>query len=265
MAQPLRKPTFLWQGLLIVLPVAVLAVVGAWSLRQDKALARQEAADRAQALAEDLVPKLWAEITAVTETDQQGYHAFEVDSAGKLLFPPPYSPTPRPLNPTGLTLEQARLWLAAQRAEAGRQDPQAVLNAYSAFVVSSPPSNFTATAQFASGLLLTQQGDRTQAADRFELVLEQYPDAVGESGLPLGPLAQLKLNELKKIWPTVPFGGAKVGAGAASPSFLLRLLACPGHADGFRQEEDHHRRRAAVLEEPQTALGRPVAAGRRCD
>jgi hypothetical protein len=34
-----RKPTFFWQAVLIVLPVAVLAEVGLFSLRQDKALA----------------------------------------------------------------------------------------------------------------------------------------------------------------------------------------------------------------------------------
>src|SRR6266536_2754426 len=46
-----RKPTFFWQAMLIVLPVAVLAVVGLFSLRQDKVLAEQEAREQAQAIA----------------------------------------------------------------------------------------------------------------------------------------------------------------------------------------------------------------------
>src|SRR5262245_3813101 len=46
-----RKPTFFWQAVLIVLPVAVLAAVGLFSLRQDKALAEQEAREQAQTLA----------------------------------------------------------------------------------------------------------------------------------------------------------------------------------------------------------------------
>ena len=44
------KPTFLWQALLIVLPIIVLAIVGFFSLRQDKLLAQQEARERAQAI-----------------------------------------------------------------------------------------------------------------------------------------------------------------------------------------------------------------------
>src|SRR2546425_1892463 len=46
-----RKPKFFWQAVLIVLPVAVLAAVGLFSLRQDKVLAEQEAREQAQAIA----------------------------------------------------------------------------------------------------------------------------------------------------------------------------------------------------------------------
>ena len=59
---PNRKPTFLWQGLLIMLPVVLLAAVGFLSLRQDKLLAEHEAAQRAQAIADDLLPKIQAEL-----------------------------------------------------------------------------------------------------------------------------------------------------------------------------------------------------------
>jgi hypothetical protein len=47
-----RPPNFLWQGLLILLPVLVLAKVGALAIWQDKRLARHEAELRAQELAE---------------------------------------------------------------------------------------------------------------------------------------------------------------------------------------------------------------------
>ena len=46
-----RKPTFLWQAALILLPVVVLAVLGFLSLRQDRLLAEQEAREQAQAIA----------------------------------------------------------------------------------------------------------------------------------------------------------------------------------------------------------------------
>jgi len=50
-----RRPSFFWQGLMIILPVLVLAVVGLYSLRQDEQAAeqaaRKRAADSAQSLA----------------------------------------------------------------------------------------------------------------------------------------------------------------------------------------------------------------------
>jgi signal transduction histidine kinase len=46
-AHPQRKPTFLWQGALILLPVGLLAVFGLISLRQDQHAAEQDARNRA--------------------------------------------------------------------------------------------------------------------------------------------------------------------------------------------------------------------------
>src|SRR6266567_2324917 len=63
-----RKPSFLWQALLIVVPVAVLAVFGFLSLRQDRLLAQREAAERAQTIADELVPKIWAQLTTVSNS-----------------------------------------------------------------------------------------------------------------------------------------------------------------------------------------------------
>src|SRR5436190_21457654 len=54
-----RKPTFLWQALLILLPVCVLAVFGVASLRQDRLLVEQEARERASRVAEDLSERIW--------------------------------------------------------------------------------------------------------------------------------------------------------------------------------------------------------------
>ncbi len=42
-----RQPRFLWRGLLIVVPVAVLAAFGMLSLRQDRRLVEGEVRERA--------------------------------------------------------------------------------------------------------------------------------------------------------------------------------------------------------------------------
>src|SRR5882724_8572292 len=46
-SNPNQKPKFLWQGVLILLPVAVLAIVSLISLRQDERAAEQDARNRA--------------------------------------------------------------------------------------------------------------------------------------------------------------------------------------------------------------------------
>ena len=45
-------PSFFRQGLLIVLPVAVLAGAGLFSIRQDRAMAQHEAVEQAQGFAD---------------------------------------------------------------------------------------------------------------------------------------------------------------------------------------------------------------------
>src|SRR5947208_13259626 len=73
-----RKPTFLWQALLIVLPVAVLAIFGFLSLRQDRLLAQREAAERAQTIADELAPIIWAQLTTVSNPPQPQARAVQV-------------------------------------------------------------------------------------------------------------------------------------------------------------------------------------------
>jgi len=49
-----RKPAFFWQGVFIMLPVAVLAVVSLISLRQDEQAAENDARNRAAANVQSL-------------------------------------------------------------------------------------------------------------------------------------------------------------------------------------------------------------------
>lgn len=56
-----RKPSFFWQGTFILLPIAVLAVVALFSLRQDRLLADQEAKEAAAAAARGLAQQIGAE------------------------------------------------------------------------------------------------------------------------------------------------------------------------------------------------------------
>jgi signal transduction histidine kinase len=202
------KPRFFWQGVLIILPVVALSVVGLLSLRQDQSLAEHEARGKAQRIAEDLVPELRAVLLELTNHAQLRQEAFAVDSAGQVVFPPPYATADAvsPLTLAELSPEQSRLWQAAQGAETpGTTDPDA-LRFYRDFLKSNPPAGYAAAAQYSIGVLLRKMGHPTEAAAQIRRLLEQFPNAVGEAGLPLGPLAELQLFELGLANPASPSG-----------------------------------------------------------
>jgi len=94
-----------------------------------------------------------------------------------------------------LNAEQARLWATLQAADAGHPNGEVPDQAFKEFMDSNPPGNFAgqpATARVAAD----STGKFLAAAEALELVTEKYPNATGESGLPLWPLAQFKLFEI---------------------------------------------------------------------
>src|ERR1043166_2492226 len=91
-----HRPTFFWQGVLIVLPVVGLAGAGFMSLRQDRILAQHDAAEKAQALAEEVVDFLWTKLNDRANREQLKDHAFHLDGHGRLLFPRPAATVPAP-------------------------------------------------------------------------------------------------------------------------------------------------------------------------
>jgi signal transduction histidine kinase/tetratricopeptide (TPR) repeat protein len=196
-----RRPYFFWQPLLILFPVAVLAALGFLSLRQDKIIAQHEAIERAQGIADSLLPRLWSVITNADQPEAFEHKAFQVDAAGELLFPPPVSltPSPEPLNANELTAEQARLWEEAERAQGSDQKILEPIQVVRKFLEANPPDRFAAVATYNLAILLAKQGQPQAAADRLQSLLDKYPHAVAGSGLPLDRLAEFKLLELSAI------------------------------------------------------------------
>ena len=206
-----RKPTFLWQAVLIVLPVIVLATVGFVSLRQDKLLARKEAEERAQHIADDLSGRIWQELAA----SNRPAHSFQVDDEGNLVFPPSLAPLPepKPLKLADLTADQLRLWQKTVAAEANTANRGAAIQAYREFLDSNPHVRFAAVAEYALGMLLFAGDEKKDAVECFRKIIENYPDSRGESGLPLAPLAELRLLELTEFGAYDP---ARIDFGKAS-------------------------------------------------
>ena len=189
-----RKPSFLWQGIFILLPVIVLAGAGLYSLREDRKLAQREAREKAQALADEMVRVLWTELTDPVNLAQLTNHSFRVDAAGRLLFPPPEPslPVPQPLELSGLSEGQQRRWRTANEANRG---PDAIA-ACQELLASSLSTNLEANVTFRLAVLRARDGNVSEAIAAFQSVVERYPAATGESGVPLEPLAGFRMLEL---------------------------------------------------------------------
>ena len=189
--------SFFWQGLLILLPVLVLASAGFLSLRQDRILARHEAVEKAQTLADQIADVIWTRLFRQDALTTFERHAFRVDASGKLIFPPPAGSVPVPvrLDPSQLPEEQRRLWVALNSVPA--LDRPQWIAASQKFLALSPAPEFAGPAHFRLGHQLDDAGDHEAAAKEFELVASGFSETVGESGLPLQTLAGFKALQIR--------------------------------------------------------------------
>ena len=185
--------------MLILLPVAVLAAIGWASLRQDKILAEHDARERAQTIADGFLQKFSAELTSTGSRTNAAF-SFEVDQAGRLIFPPGWNPlpTPQPFNWSQLDSRQTLLWQKVRETISDGTNGDAATEAVNDFIASGPPKNLAAAACYDLGLLLARQKKVEAAMGAFDLLLEKFPKAVGESGLSYQPLAQFQLLELER-------------------------------------------------------------------
>jgi signal transduction histidine kinase len=192
-----RKRGFFWQGLLIVLPLVILANLGVFSLRQDRTLVRHEATERAQSIAQDLAERIWN-----VHLLPKPAVILHVDQQGNLLYPRPVQPLrPQVYDPAALTSPQKNLWEKIRQFQASAPDPTGALAACQEFVKLGVPAPFAASAQFTRGLLLAQTGAIGPAAEAFESVYtnEDWSLIVGETGIPLAGLAAFKHLALEHV------------------------------------------------------------------
>jgi signal transduction histidine kinase len=207
--RPNPKPRFLWRAILIVLPVVILASVGALSLRQDRLLAEKEADELAGQLADAFLPEVAEVIAArfasalaaaqaphasVEEANQT--IAFQINAEGDLLHPPRLSdPLPQPLNPAELDPEQGELWQSARVAQFMDGATEPALVAYRTFLDAKPPARFAAAAAMSLAVLNAELGRYEEAVNALSFVIQEQADVALESGLPARVLASLRLIE----------------------------------------------------------------------
>lgn len=195
---------FVWQGLLILLPVVGLAAFGLLSLQKDRRLAEQEAKARAQELTEELAQKMAESFSPGSPNGLGAENSAsppaglaEIDSAGRLLFPASYEPGPEPapMEIPPFAEAQRSLFHKAQQTEFHDGKIGEALAAYRQLAAQKPPQPLLSAARFHAALACLKLGRAPEAAEDL-LAVAGAPDNFLESGLPLQPLASLKLLEL---------------------------------------------------------------------
>jgi signal transduction histidine kinase len=216
-----RASSFFWQGILILGPAILLAAFGLYSLRQDRVLAEHEAREQAGRLAvewaEVLIPELfistalpssaiehfranpsgWEYEPAQRQYAEKGQIVCLIDEGFEIDYPPPWGgwPTLEPLDLAVLPEEMAELWIDA-RQEAFSGDLETALTLLGEFLAQHPPPEFAGPALLQSALLAKSIGNFRQARDFLEVLIAEFPDAKGETGLPLRPLALIEMIPL---------------------------------------------------------------------
>ena len=213
-SRPPTKPTFLWQGVLLLLPVIVFACLGIVFLRRERASVAREAREDARALASQIAdfagPRLSHEI------EMRYYHAIQrpntnVPPAGGIWAPPPG--TTLPINVP--TREYQRFLSAITNFGHGAMiaagpKPRLIVNAEGELLYpkpyplapvpeiveasdQSPPENPTPTsrARIISAHELIARGNHAEALASLNAVAANAAPVFSEAGIPLQPLAAL--------------------------------------------------------------------------
>jgi signal transduction histidine kinase len=191
-----RPPSFFWRGVLILLPLLLLAAMGIASLRQDRLLAEAAARQRGEILAEDSARHIAAELSdRLRNTAAATFSPLVIDGNGRLLGVHGSAErahlidSTMPQSPSLATLSahQSALWNAARDAEfRGGQD---AASRWKEFIDTSPPQPFKAQSEYDLGLLRAQEGRASAALPLFQAAAQDQ-QVTTDIGLPLFILAE---------------------------------------------------------------------------
>jgi signal transduction histidine kinase len=226
-----RQPTFLWQAVLILLPVAVLSAVGIWALQQDWASSARQAQNRAEVLVSTTLADLENLLRAVKVSENPvgaldvrltgNAAVFAVNTDYTLEDPTPvvWPPAPDPLPDLNKVLATNKLnqWRAAEAAFASGQWQQAA-QGYLGFLNGRQRLGSNVMADIESGikrsansirfrgLALFRRGIAFERLGQTNQAIDAYADAVAdlgngneirtEAGLSLPHLVALKVLDL---------------------------------------------------------------------
>src|SRR5579862_2359783 len=100
-------PGFERYAWLVLVPIAILAAFSFISLQRDQRMAQQDATERAQQLANDILDRIWLELSYERHRPDFKGVTFTVDNAGTLISPKPIpDAVPQPLEASALNSNQ---------------------------------------------------------------------------------------------------------------------------------------------------------------
>jgi signal transduction histidine kinase len=190
------RPGFLWRGVLLLLPVLLLAGVGFYYLQQERVLAEADARRLGQSLAEDCAQAIGFELTQlIANPSALEVSPITLDSNGALVAVGgsisramiPGEDGPRPLLLFKLSHAQKLKWDAARQSVFASQ-PEAS-SRLQEFIDSAPPQDFLSLARYDLGLILARSKNAVAASELF-LEVARDRQTLTEAGLPLCVLAQ---------------------------------------------------------------------------
>jgi signal transduction histidine kinase len=197
-----KKPTFFWQGLLILLPLALLVAFGIYSVQQDRKLVDVEVGERLQRMAQDFARPIEAHLHEQLRHVHPEAHLL-INNKGELVSIAGSTNRihvaelrPGSLQVEKLTPKLASLWEQARTAEFTSAAPATVIDAYQKFVDAHPPDDFLAMANYSVALQWVRSKSTSQEPDRIFRDLEKNKIATTDTGLPLHLLAAMQRLDL---------------------------------------------------------------------
>jgi signal transduction histidine kinase len=218
--RPPRRPTFLWQGTLILLPAVLLSVIGLQSLKQDRALAEHQAIEQAKALAKTISQRLTQEISKhatfpepavfaqavaghlypeddpVMQASRHGSLAFLLGTAEDVIYPEawPGLPSPEPIDTRALDESQRAIWNDLQDALAQEGGiPSRYIARLEAFLAARPQPRLAALAKYRVGLACEHAHIDKSAQELFAGLSEIDNSVHVDNGFPLALFARVHL------------------------------------------------------------------------
>lgn len=220
---------FALQALLLGLPLVLLAVLGAYLIRQDKASVEAEARGAIVQSAERVLNLL---SRARTNFDERiyldltrpwpaGTAFFQIDSNYHLLFPSPLSRDPeRGLRMQKLAADGADLWRSAEQAEFQTNDAAAALRLWVELLQRDLPTELRPVAEYQRAVLMQKAGRKEEASREFQSLAGSGTEARLETGMPVAQLAAFKLFEGGLDAPTAYISNLLVRPSEFTPMFL---------------------------------------------